>query len=126
MLQRDRIIERGAYDIVTFDVLGDVVCGGFAAPLRLGFAEKVVIVVSEEAMSLYAANNIAHAVRNYAGNGVGLCGLVANLRDPGADVGLIKRFARRIGTSVVGVVNRDLSFREAESRERCLTEIVPR
>ncbi|MEK7232765.1 MAG: nitrogenase component 1 [Elusimicrobiota bacterium] len=126
VLQRDRIIERGAYDIVTFDVLGDVVCGGFAAPLRLGFAEKVVIVVSEEAMSLYAANNIAHAVRNYAGNGVGLCGLVANLRDPGADVGLIKRFARRIGTSVVGVVNRDLSFREAESRERCLTEIVPR
>ncbi|MBI2788300.1 MAG: AAA family ATPase [Elusimicrobia bacterium] len=126
VLHRDRIIERGGYDVVTFDVLGDVVCGGFAAPLRLGFGEKVVIVVSEEAMSLYAANNIAHAVRNYSGNGVGLCGLVANLRDPGADVGLIERFAARIGTSVVGVVGRDLAFREAESRERCLTEIRPR
>jgi len=126
VLQRDRIIERGGYEIVVFDVLGDVVCGGFAAPLRLGFGEKVVIVVSEEAMSLYAANNIAHAVRNYASNGVGLCGLLANLRDPAADIGLIERFARRIGTTLVGVVSRDLAFREAEYRERCLTEIAPR
>lgn len=126
VLQKDRVIERGRYEVVVFDVLGDVVCGGFAAPLRLGFGEKVVIVVSEEAMSLYAANNIAHAVRNYSGNGVGLCGLLANLRDPAADVGMIERFARRIGTTVVGVVGRDSAFRDAEYRERCLTEIEPR
>ena len=61
------VISGGQYDVVMFDVLGDVVCGGFAAPLRRGFAEKVVIVVSEEPMAMFAANNIARAIARRRG-----------------------------------------------------------
>ncbi|MBI5240706.1 MAG: AAA family ATPase [Elusimicrobia bacterium] len=126
VLEAQGLVARGGYDVVLFDILGDVVCGGFAAPLRRGFAQKVVIVVSEEMMSLYAANNIAWAVRNHAENGVALCGLLANLRDPGADLEPVERFARRIGTTVLGVLRRDPAFREGELLGRCLVETHPR
>ncbi|MFA6316089.1 MAG: nitrogenase component 1 [Elusimicrobiota bacterium] len=125
ILERHRLIETGGYDLVVFDILGDVVCGGFAAPLRRGFGRKVVIVASEEMMSLYAANNVARAVRGYASNGVALCGLVANLRDPDADTAPIAAFARTLGTQVLGVLRRDAAFRKGELLGRCLTEFAP-
>lgn len=116
------LLDSGRYDIAMFDVLGDVVCGGFAAPLRRGFAEKVLIVVSEELMALYAANNIARSVRTYAANGVYLAGLVANLRDGTVDRGRLERFARMLGTRILEYFPRDPAVREAES-ERRLTAI---
>jgi len=112
------IMKGGRYDIGMFDVLGDVVCGGFAAPLRKGFAEKIVIVVSEELMALYAANNIAKSVRTYSSNGVYLAGLVANLKDGEADRGRVNRFARIIGTRVLEFVPRDPAVRKAEMARR--------
>ncbi len=66
------------YDVILLDVLGDVVCGGFAAPLMHDMASTVVIVVSDNMMSMYAANNIAKAIRRFQRNGVVLAGLVAN------------------------------------------------
>jgi len=111
------ILETGGFDVAVFDVLGDVVCGGFAAPLRLGVAAKVVIVVSEEPMALFAANNIAKAVVTYAPNGVSLAGLVANLR--GGDAAVVERFAARIGTRVLASLERDPAVLEAE--RRCTT-----
>ena len=69
-------------DIVIYDVLGDVVCGGFAMPIRDGYAREVFIVSSGEMMALYAANNIAQAVRNFAGRGYArLGGLILNARN---------------------------------------------
>jgi nitrogenase iron protein NifH len=65
-------------DHVIFDVLGDVVCGGFAYPLRMGFSESVVVVISDDPMSIYAANNICHAISRNADNGVRLAGFVIN------------------------------------------------
>ncbi len=111
------------YEVCVFDVLGDVVCGGFAAPLREGFARKVVIVTSEEAMSLYAANNICKAVRTYAENGVTLAGLVANLHDAARGAEEVEAFARLINTSVLATLSRDPKIQRAE---RAMTTMVER
>ncbi|MBI3566118.1 MAG: hypothetical protein HY079_13045 [Elusimicrobia bacterium] len=120
------MLEAGGYDARVFDVLGDVVCGGFAAPLRKGFAEKIVIVVSEELMALYAANNIAKSVKTYSSNGVYLAGLVANLKDEEGGRERIERFARILGTRVLEFVPRDLAVREAEfARDRTVVERAP-
>lgn len=125
ILEDAGVLDEGRYDVAIFDVLGDVVCGGFAAPLREGFADKVVIVTSEELMALYAANNIARAIRNYSENGVALCGLVANLRDRDADRGAIERFADEIGTKVLSFFPREAAVREAEFRRVTLVEHAP-
>jgi nitrogenase iron protein NifH len=120
------VLGDGRHDVALFDVLGDVVCGGFAAPLRQGFADKVVIVTSEELMSLYAVNNIARAVRNYSANGIALAGLVANLRDPGADLKAVERFAALLGTRVLTFLRREPAVRESEYRRVTVTEHSPR
>jgi nitrogenase iron protein NifH len=112
--EETRLLEDGRYDVCLFDVLGDVVCGGFAAPLRKGFAEKILIVVSEELMSLYAANNIAKAVRNYASNGVRLAGLAANIRTRGAATARLEVFARALNTRILEFFPRDAAVVEAE------------
>jgi nitrogenase iron protein NifH len=120
------LLEKGRYDVAVFDILGDVVCGGFATPLRQGFGQKVFIVVSEELMSLYAANNIAKAVRHYGPNGVVLGGLVANLRDPKADREPLERFAGRIRTSVLAYIPRDEAVRKAEFLRKTVVAHAPR
>jgi nitrogenase iron protein NifH len=113
------------YDIVLFDLLGDIVCGGFATPLRQGFGEKVFIVCSDEMMSLFAANNIARAVRTHSVNGVVLGGLVANLKDPRPDEEMIAGFARAVRTRVVATIRRDAAFRKAEYKRLTLAEYAP-
>jgi nitrogenase iron protein NifH len=126
LLDEQGVLDPARYDAAVFDVLGDVVCGGFAAPLRRGFARKVVIVSSEEIMSLYAANNICKAVSHYQGNGVGLAGLVFNLRDNRAEREPLQRFAARIGTRILAVLPRERRVREAEVAGRTLVETAPR
>jgi nitrogenase iron protein NifH len=125
MLEKAGVLDEGRYDVALFDVLGDVVCGGFAAPLRQGFADKVVVVTSEELMSLYAANNIARAIRNYSDNGVALCGLAANLRDPGADPQVVERLAELMGTRVLSFFKRENAVREAEYLNVTVVEHAP-
>ena len=121
------LMENGRYDVCMFDVLGDVVCGGFAAPLRKGFAEKVVIVISEELMALYAANNIAKSVKTYSSNGVYLAGLVANLKDGNVDRSKLEDFAEILGTRILEFIPRDPAVRKAEfSRARTVVETAPR
>jgi nitrogenase iron protein NifH len=114
--QQTKILTSRDYDVCLFDVLGDVVCGGFAAPLRKGFGEAVVIVISEELMSLYAANNIARAVCTYAPNGIWLAGLVANVRDPDARRQPLEQFAALLSTNILEFIPRDSNVREAEYR----------
>jgi len=124
-LDETQFLDSGNYEVVVFDVLGDVVCGGFAAPLRAGFAEKVVIVASEEPMAIFAANNIARAVVAYQRNGVVLAGLVANLRGQNVDVAPIERFAEHLGTRVLAVVERDPLIITAEQHQRTILEYAP-
>jgi nitrogenase iron protein NifH len=125
LLEEIELLRDELYDVALFDVLGDVVCGGFAAPLRRGFAHKVVIVLSEEPMALFAANNIAKAIVTYGENGVHLAGLVANLRSPQSDGELIHRFAQRLGTEVLTVVPRDPLVMEAERRCETVLDAAP-
>ncbi|NVB41386.1 AAA family ATPase [Pseudenhygromyxa sp. WMMC2535] len=119
------LLDEARYDIALYDVLGDVVCGGFAAPLRRGIGEKVVIVTSEELMALYAANNIARAVVHYAQNGIALAGLVVNLKDPQADRQVVERFAARLNTQVLAWIPRDPLIREAEFARTTVVEAFP-
>ena len=125
-LDKFHLLSDGKYDAVVFDVLGDIVCGGFAAPLRAGFAQKVVIVVSEELMSMYAANNIAKMIPVYASNNIALCGLVVNLRvDTKAGRSAVTEFARRLNTTVLEFIPRDPLVTLAERERRPVVELNP-
>lgn len=93
------------YDFVLFDVLGDVVCGGFASPIRLGMASEIYIVTSGEAMALYAANNISKGVLNLSGEPPRL-GLIANFRNTPGETPILDGFSKLIGIDVVGRIPR--------------------
>ena len=104
------------FDVLVMDVLGDVVCGGFAMPLTRGLAGRVVIVVSDTLMSMYSANNIARAVRRYRRNGNGLAGLVVNaVRRPDRRTEL-EAFAVRLGTRILLEIPFAEEIAEAERR----------
>ncbi|MBI5481530.1 MAG: AAA family ATPase [Deltaproteobacteria bacterium] len=121
-----RLLQGGRYDAAIFDVLGDVVCGGFAAPLRKGFAGKVLIVVSEETMALFAANNIARAIVANAFNGAVLAGIVVNLRSAGAaQVARVHEFATLLGTRVVLTLERSGLISNAERELMTVVETAP-
>ncbi len=124
-LDEMQLLQSGRFDVGVFDVLGDVVCGGFAAPLRDGFARKVLIVLSEEPMAIFAANNIARAIHIYRNNGVCLGGLVLNLRSNAAETGLVERFAQRLNTRILEVIERDPRIQEAEKQQRTILEYAP-
>ncbi len=113
------------FEAVVLDVLGDVVCGGFAAPLMHGFASRVLIVVSDNLMSLYAANNIAKAVRRFTRNGARLVGLVGNnLHDPDAEA-MLTRFAERLSTRLLTIVPHDPLIFDAERRRLTVSDHAP-
>jgi len=115
----------GAYDWAIFDVLGDVVCGGFAAPIRSGFAQEVCIVVSGEVLSLYAANNLCKALVRYKGTGVRLSGLIPNLRGVTGEKEMLARFAQLLGTRVFTAIPRDPSVHIAHVQSRTVVEEAP-
>jgi nitrogenase subunit NifH len=119
------LIDPDRYDAAVFDVLGDVVCGGFAAPLRSDIAPKVVIVASEEMMAGYAANNIAKAVLHYLHNGVSLAGMVINLRDNQADQTPIERLAEALGTRILARIPRTPQIQQAELQRRSILDHDP-
>jgi nitrogenase iron protein NifH len=121
--------EEGAYedlDFVSYDVLGDVVCGGFAMPIREGKAQEIYIVVSGEMMAMYAANNIARGVLKYAqSGGVRLGGLICNSRNTDKEVELIEELARRLNTQMLHFVPRDNIVQHAELRRMTVNEYAP-
>ena len=119
------ILNENDYDIAVFDVLGDVVCGGFAAPMRQGFGDKIFIVVSEEIMSLYAANNILHAIRTYEHNGIYFAGFILNLRNNKSDLEHIKRFVNATNTEVIATIPRSKLIAEAEKKNMTIIEAYP-
>lgn len=120
-----QLIEEGEYDIAVFDVLGDVVCGGFAAPLRQGRAELVYIVVSDGVMALFAANNIARAMKRFASNGIALGGLIVNQKDDSTPIEGLHRFAEALGTRIIASIPRDPMIRRAEVLKRPFVELAP-
>jgi len=113
-------------DVVLYDVLGDVVCGGFAMPLRKGYAKEVYIVTSGEKMSLFAARNIAKAVEQFKGRGYGqLRGIILNARGVADESELVKRAACEIDTKVVAEIPRDPIIQACEEENKTVIEGSP-
>jgi nitrogenase iron protein NifH len=122
--------ENGAYtpdlDFVFYDVLGDVVCGGFAMPIRENKAEEIYIVCSGEMMAMYAANNIARGILKYATSGrVRLAGLICNSRNTDREADLIEALAKKLGTQMIHFVPRDNEVQRAELRRMTVIEYSP-
>ncbi|GBG57141.1 nitrogenase iron protein [Sporomusaceae bacterium FL31] len=120
----------GAYtedlDYVFYDVLGDVVCGGFAMPIREGKAQEIYIVASGELMALYAANNIAKGVSKYAkSGGVRLGGIICNSRKVDNEYALLKAFAEEIGSQLIHFVPRDNIVQRAEINKKTVIDFDP-
>jgi len=122
--------EEGAYDedldFVFYDVLGDVVCGGFAMPIRENKAQEIYIVCSGEMMAMYAANNIAKGIVKYANSGgVRLAGLICNSRQTAREDELIMELAAKLGSHMIHFVPRDNVVQRAEIRRMTVIEYEP-
>ncbi len=121
--------EQGAYDdmdFISYDVLGDVVCGGFAMPIRENKAQEIYIVCSGEMMAMYAANNIARGILKYANSGgVRLGGLICNSRNTDREDELITELARRLNTQMIHIVPRHNVVQHAELRRMTVTQYNP-
>jgi nitrogenase iron protein NifH len=114
-------------DVVLYDILGDVVCGGFAQPIRQGFAEEIYLLCSGSFMSLYAANNIAKGIRRLARRGrTGLAGVICNSGGQEAlERAVLGGFAEDLGTSLVGFVPRSSVIQACEVENRTVLEHSP-
>jgi nitrogenase iron protein NifH len=121
--------EEGAYndvDYVSYDVLGDVVCGGFAMPIREKKAQEIYIVMSGEMMAMYAANNISKGILKYANaGGVRLGGLICNERQTDKEWELADALASKLGTKLIHFVPRDNVVQHAELRRMTVLEYDP-
>jgi nitrogenase iron protein NifH len=121
--------ENGAYegqDYIVYDVLGDVVCGGFAMPIRENKAQEIYIVMSGEMMALYAANNISRGILKYANTGgVRLGGLICNSRQTDLEWELAEAMAAKLGTRLIHFVPRDNVVQHAELRRMTVIEYAP-
>ena len=121
----------GAYtddlDYVFYDVLGDVVCGGFAMPMREGKAKEIYIVASGEMMALYAANNISKGIAKYARkSGVRLGGIICNSRNVDREIELLRAFAKELNTQLIYFVPRDNVVQRAEINRKTVIEYDPK
>ncbi|MEW6386252.1 MAG: nitrogenase iron protein [Thermodesulfobacteriota bacterium] len=110
-------------DYVFYDVLGDVVCGGFAMPIREGKAQEIYIVVSGEMMAMYAANNICKGIVKFAeAGGVRLGGLICNSRKVDNEREMIEALAARLGTQMIHFIPRDNMVQRAEINRKTVIE----
>lgn len=127
----EKLEQKGAYsvyqpDIVLYDVLGDVVCGGFTMPMRKGYADQVYILTSGEKMSVYAAANIAMALENFKGRGyASLGGLIFNRRNAEEEESRVQELAETFRTEITGEIGFSQEIRQAEKLGRTVVEAFP-
>ncbi len=113
-------------DVILYDVLGDVVCGGFAMPLRGEYADLVLIVTSGEMMSLYAASNIASAVNTFKTRGYArLGGLILNRRNVKNEEELVQQLAAELNTTIIAAIPRAEEIQQGEELEKTVMEAFP-
>lgn len=126
LLEDLRLFQTWKPDVVLYDVLGDVVCGGFAAPIREGYAEKVLIVTSGEKMALYAANNINTAVENFEDRGYArVAGVILNHRNVLDEEEKVEAFAAGHGLPVVARIPRSDDITRFEDEGKTVIEGDP-
>ena len=127
----EKLAQKGAYekykpDVVFYDVLGDVVCGGFSMPMRTGYADKVFIVTSGENMAIHAAANIAMAVENFKGRGYAtLGGLILNRRNVKNEQEKVLELAGDINSEIVGTLDLSETVQSAEELGKTVIEAFP-
>lgn len=127
----EKLKETGAYkvyqpDVILYDVLGDVVCGGFSMPMRKGYADKVFIVTSGENMSIHAGANIAMAVENFKNRGyASLGGLILNRRNVEREDEKVQELAEDFHTKVIGTLSRSELVAKAEEEGKTVMECFP-
>lgn len=113
------------YDGIIYDVLGDVVCGGFAVPIRKEYAKKIYVVTSGEFMSIYAANNILRGVKNYDDGTNRLGGIIYNARGLEDEDGRLERFSQAVKLPIVAKIPRSELFGISEREKKCVVEKYP-
>jgi nitrogenase iron protein len=118
-------IKENRYDAILYDVLGDVVCGGFAVPIRREYADKVYIVTSGEFMSLYAANNILRGLKNFDRDGARAGGVILNSRGLAEEERRVALFCEAVGLPMIERFPRSTLFSESEREAKCLVECFP-
>jgi len=127
----DKLKEKGAYekyapDIVLYDVLGDVVCGGFSMPMRGGYSDKIFIITSGENMAIHAAANIAVALENFQGRGyASLGGLILNRRNVKDEEKKVEELCGDIHTGIIGTLSRSETVTDAEDLGKTVIEAFP-
>ena len=123
--------KKGAYekyrpDVVIYDVLGDVVCGGFSMPMRRGYADKIFVITSGENMAIHAAANIAMAVENFKDRGYAqLGGLILNRRNVKNEDAKVEELAEDIHSKVIGTLSRSALVTDAEEQKKTVIEAYP-
>jgi nitrogenase iron protein NifH len=126
LLKQLKVYEDLEIDVVIYDVLGDVVCGGFAVPIREGIAEHVYTVSSADFMAIYAANNLFKGIKKYSASGGALLGgLIANSINEGFSRSIIDDFVSKTKTRVVEYVPRSITVTQAELSGRTVIEAAP-
>ena len=126
LFKQQRIFEELDLDFVIYDVLGDVVCGGFAVPIREGIAEHVFTVSSSDFMSVYASNNLMRGIQKYSNSGGALFGgIIGNSVNAGYSKDILDDFAARTGTNIVEYVPRSVTVTQAELQGKTTIEMAP-
>lgn len=127
----EKLEQKGAYetykpDVVFYDVLGDVVCGGFSMPMRAGYADKIFIITSGEYMAIHAALNIATAIDNFKDRGyASLGGVILNKRNVKNEEEKVNEFIENIDSKLVGTLDRDEIVVVAEEDKKTVLEAFP-
>lgn len=127
----EKLKEKGAYetyqpDVVLYDVLGDVVCGGFSMPMRKGYADQVFIITSGENMAIHAAANIAMAIENFKNRGyASLGGIILNRREVNREDEKVAELAEDFHTEVIGTLSHSERVTLAEEQGKILLECYP-
>ncbi len=126
LLKRMGLYDDFDLDVIIYDVLGDVVCGGFGLPLRRGLADDVFIVTSADYLSIYAANNICKGINRHASRGGSpLGGIVYNVRGTIDDIALVEEFAQSVGSKVIGAIPNDPTIMGCEIYAKTTIELNP-
>jgi nitrogenase iron protein NifH len=126
LFKQQRVFEDLDLDVVIYDVLGDVVCGGFAVPIREGIAEHVFTVSSADFMSVYASNNLFKGIAKYSASGGALLGgVIANSMGAPFSREIIDDFTARTGTSVVEYIPRSITVTQSELQGKTTVEAAP-
>ncbi len=126
-LRKYEIYAKHDIDIVIYDSIADVVCGGFGQPMKAGYAEEVYLVTSGELMSTYSSNNICSAINTVAAAGANTraCGFLVNLRGVDNEVELVTDFSNKIGVPIMGIIPRMEKVQRAEARGGTIVEKFP-